>query len=378
MRAPNTVDFWRGFALLEIVVNHIPDDGQTRLTHSQYSWSDAAELFVFLAGWAFARRLHRRGAGGMADVFAFTGQRFAKIWLGQVVTALLVTCLYLHAARYAGDAAILADNRAGLAATDPLSWLAGVLVLGQQPRFVDILPLYAVLTIATPLIFIVNRRSTALLVALSGALFMISLIWRPRLPTWPEAGHWFFEPLSWQAMFVAGFVIGQRRDFVDRLVARAPAVIPVACFLVAFSVLATVAGWTPPAEPPPDSLASHVFGKSALGLLPLPQFLALALVVSRVTRVIPRFLPPLWKLLSLLGRNSLSVFCAGTFISAIGQVCHRAGLRGAIFDVLFAAAAALVLCAVAKLREAARESARKPPAEAAVAGFSAPADQARA
>src|SRR5689334_9549125 len=54
LRAPNAVDFWRGFALLTIFVNHVPGNVFQRFTYSHISISDAAELFVFLAGWALA------------------------------------------------------------------------------------------------------------------------------------------------------------------------------------------------------------------------------------------------------------------------------------------------------------------------------------
>ena len=50
MRDPNAIDFWRGFALVTIFINHIPGNTFERYTFSQYGISDAAELFVFLAG----------------------------------------------------------------------------------------------------------------------------------------------------------------------------------------------------------------------------------------------------------------------------------------------------------------------------------------
>ena len=51
-RQANAVDFWRGFALISIFINHIPGIYYTRFTHANYSMSDSADLFVFLAGWA--------------------------------------------------------------------------------------------------------------------------------------------------------------------------------------------------------------------------------------------------------------------------------------------------------------------------------------
>src|SRR4029077_7840124 len=51
-RPPNPVDFWRGLALVFIFINHIPGTYYTRFTHADYSISDSADLFVFMAGWA--------------------------------------------------------------------------------------------------------------------------------------------------------------------------------------------------------------------------------------------------------------------------------------------------------------------------------------
>ncbi|MGU3594120.1 OpgC domain-containing protein, partial [Methylobacterium brachiatum] len=60
MRDPNAIDFWRGFALVTIFVNHIPGNTFVRYTFSQYGISDAAELFVFLAGWSIGIATRRR------------------------------------------------------------------------------------------------------------------------------------------------------------------------------------------------------------------------------------------------------------------------------------------------------------------------------
>ena len=51
-RQSNAVDFWRGIALITIFINHIPGIYYSRFTHANYSLSDSADLFVFLAGWS--------------------------------------------------------------------------------------------------------------------------------------------------------------------------------------------------------------------------------------------------------------------------------------------------------------------------------------
>ena len=62
MREPNAVDFWRGIALITIFINHIPGNVFQNYTYSQYGISDAAELFVFLAGWSIG--IATRGRDG--------------------------------------------------------------------------------------------------------------------------------------------------------------------------------------------------------------------------------------------------------------------------------------------------------------------------
>ena len=60
-----SVDFWRGFALVTIFVNHIPGNILEPFTHKNFGFSDAAEVFVFLAGvgvaFAYAGRVSETG-----------------------------------------------------------------------------------------------------------------------------------------------------------------------------------------------------------------------------------------------------------------------------------------------------------------------------
>jgi hypothetical protein len=51
-RALNEVDFWRGYALIAIFINHIPGIYFEQFTHRAFGLSDSAELFVFLAGFS--------------------------------------------------------------------------------------------------------------------------------------------------------------------------------------------------------------------------------------------------------------------------------------------------------------------------------------
>ena len=70
MREPNEIDFWRGFALATIFINHIPGIYFERFTFRNVSISDSAELFVFLAGWSL--RLQVEGAAASLHLAGFS------------------------------------------------------------------------------------------------------------------------------------------------------------------------------------------------------------------------------------------------------------------------------------------------------------------
>ena len=49
------VDFLRGLALVVIFINHVPGNVLSNFTHTNFGFSDAAEVFVTLAGFAAAQ-----------------------------------------------------------------------------------------------------------------------------------------------------------------------------------------------------------------------------------------------------------------------------------------------------------------------------------
>src|SRR5579885_2708319 len=95
MRAPNEIDFWRGFALATIFVNHIPGLYFERFTFRNVSLSDSAELFVFLAGWAMRKLTSGKAAMLPAKwLIIRLGARAFQVYFAQlVVTALAVAML---------------------------------------------------------------------------------------------------------------------------------------------------------------------------------------------------------------------------------------------------------------------------------------------
>src|SRR5260370_5670564 len=93
------IDFWRGFALLTIFIDHVPENVFQHVTQQNFGFSDAAELFVFLSGVSVALAYCTRffdgetvGAGRALLRRAFT------MWSVQILISLLILAIFVRAA----------------------------------------------------------------------------------------------------------------------------------------------------------------------------------------------------------------------------------------------------------------------------------------
>jgi hypothetical protein len=320
-REPNAVDFWRGFALVSIFINHIPGIYYERVTHRNLSISDSAELFVFLAGWSLGLLMKRRDAQKDLSGLAFRlGGRAVQIYAAHILISSLALALLAVTAFLLENLLILEWHNASAFFQDPQHVQMGIVLLTHQLGYFDILPLYVVLMLAAPAFAVIDRLAKPLLVPLSLALYFASLIVPFTAPTWPVEGQWFFNPFTWQALFVLGFALSRdeglggllRRNIAVVRYVSAPIVL-VAAVLVWFN-------WFPDPTTLPEPRLLFLNGKSFLTPMRLIQFLALAAVFSAAYPLIPRYLPWVAEPLSILGRNSLNVFCVGSLLSLSGQI----------------------------------------------------------
>jgi hypothetical protein len=197
------VDFARGLALWMIFVNHAPDNALRSFTLQRFTMCDAADVFVFLAGYTaglvYGRAMDREGWGRAA------GAALRRAWV--VYAAHLMTLLLLAAlvGRFGTAVHVEAMRLAPLVA-QPLEALWQALLLRFQPVTVDILPIYvallALVAAALPLL-----RRPALLLLLALACWAAALLAGYNPPTWPTGG-WFLNPLAWQLLFVTGAALG--------------------------------------------------------------------------------------------------------------------------------------------------------------------------
>jgi hypothetical protein len=324
MRAPNSIDFWRGYALLTIFITHVPGIVFERYTLREYSLSDSAELFVFLAGVSLrfvAESLAKQPLS--AAVYRLAG-RALTIYYAQLIITVLAIAILAGAATVLEQPYILQWHNAAAVFENPIEAHIGLVTLRYQLGYFNILPLYVVLMACGPTIAVIHRLAPWLLFPLSLALYLYTVATGFNLPTWPVEGNWFFSPSAWQFIFILGFLLAGPNGYA-RLSPRAKTVLFVLSGVQTFVGAAIAIGdITPDPALAPGPKLFFVFDKTYLSPARVVHCLALACFFGGAFAHIDRYARPLAYFLSMLGRNSLNVFCVGSLLSLCGQVARYA------------------------------------------------------
>jgi len=167
-REANAVDFWRGFALVTIFINHVPGLWYERLTHRNFSISDSAELFVFLAGWSLGLLVVRGNKPfDTARLVARLGGRAVTIYAAQILISSLAIAMLAGTAYVTGNLLVLEWHNAASVFQEPELTHVGLVLLTHQLGYFDILPLYVVLMVLAPVFALVDRFARPLLLPIS-------------------------------------------------------------------------------------------------------------------------------------------------------------------------------------------------------------------
>jgi hypothetical protein len=313
------IDVLRGLALLMIYVDHIPGDAPSLVTLRNFGFSDAAEVFVLLAGFsammAYGRIFEREGTrSGLRRIVL----RCARLYLFQI--GLLLTTLgvvLLWTTHYNLQPTIVAPIL-----NAPISGLAHGLALHAVPAYLDILPLYVVLLAAFPIIYAGLRQSPWLALGASAAVWLaVNLNHDLNLPNW-MGGQWFFNPFGWQLLFTIGAALAMLTAIHDGMLSRVRwgAWLCGAYLMFAFLESAPWAEWHLPsrqlfAMSPPD--------KTHLSVFRVLDILALTYLLLSSARLRAFASHPLLRPLEACGRHSLEVFAIGCVLALFGRLLFR-------------------------------------------------------
>lgn len=352
VRNPNAVDFWRGFALLTIFINHIPGIYFERLTYRNLTMSDSADLFVFLAGWGL--RLMLNGAGTKmpeSHLLYRLGARAVTLYAAQMLMMTIALAMLAVGANLLENSFILEWNNAAEVFSNPVNAHIGLALLTHQLGYFDILPLYVTLMLLAPLIGLIHIRAPQWLLSLSAAIYLLALVFEINFRTWPANGEWFFNPLCWQFLFILGFVLAVDEGpgrFVRRYIAGLR-VLAVPVLVIGTWIVWT--GWWPDLSDVPNPKLLFLISKTYITPVRLIQFLALAAIFSVLFPYVLRWLPRMAKVFSMLGRNSLNVFCVGSLLSLAAQIVRYALQGGIVLDAAIIIVGFLLLGLTAWLSE---------------------------
>ena len=205
------LDFFRGLALLIIFVSHMPDNWLARYKPGAFGFSDSADIFVFVSGYAAAiafSRIFRRA--GFFIGTARIVKRVAELYACNLGLFFIVGALCVAGNRILDSGVDYIDllnlsfffqrTQDALLALYALRWV---------PNYFDILTMYMVVLAMLPLVMLLARWHTAAAALGSMALYLAVPLFRLELPAEVVFDRpWFFNPFAWQFLFYTGFFLG--------------------------------------------------------------------------------------------------------------------------------------------------------------------------
>ncbi|AZN99309.1 hypothetical protein EJ066_20485 [Mesorhizobium sp. M9A.F.Ca.ET.002.03.1.2] len=332
------IDVFRALALLIIFVDHVPGTVFETLTYKNFGFSDAAEAFVLISGMSVALAYGSKFQPGNRLLAALKlWRRTGVLYIAHIVTTMVVVAIFCAAAVFAKRPEILTMINIGPLISNAPQALIGIVTLGHQLGYNNILPVYSVLLLMAPaFLLLVSYRPLAAL-ALSGVLWLVAGIYQIAPPNYPESGFWFLNPLSWQFLFTIGMA--------GMLHVRRGGTIPVNRWLVGAAAI-YVAGALVWVHSPLWGRVSWLdlpvvltgFDKTFLSLPRLLHILAVSYLVVAIPSVSNLFRTSRDHPLAILGKRSLPVFIAGTLIAMAAQVMKLINPGGFAYDSLLISA----------------------------------------
>jgi len=332
------IDFFRGFALFMILVDHIPGSPLSNLTLRNFALCDATEIFVFLSGLSCGLAyLKIESKNGTRSAALRMARRSFTLYLAHIAIALSVLVSGVVLLCFALDKESQLIDISDEFLSEPLRCIARIAKLTAQPPLTDVLPLYVFFIFVSPLYIETIKRWPQL------ALGASALVWSFAVPLRLAVSGLLFNPFAWQLVFALGIAVAIHRDLLlARLDARSTLLCGSAKLIVLLSVL-LVTSWRYPEVH--DNLLPlwlretiYPISKPDLDLLRLLNFLALAWLTRFVLNAVDihwQKAPFTW--VTVVGRHGLPCFAMGILLSLwAGALAHNARIIAAnwIADLL--------------------------------------------
>jgi hypothetical protein len=340
-----------GLANWFIFLDHVPNNLVSWITLRNFGFSGAADVFVFITGYAvalaYAPIMRERGTiVGATRVLRRAWHLYAAFI---VLFAVYAVSIGDVATRYAAPEIIYEFNVAGLL-EEPVRTVAHGLLLQSRAANLDLLQLSVVLMAFFPAVLWLMLRAPTFVLAASFALYAAARQFEWTLQTFPD-GNWFFNPFCWQLLFVLGAwcALGGASRLRARF--RAPVWGYLGLAYLIFALAITMAGRFPALGAIlPPWLHDAFIPNDRVNLAPyrLLHFIVLALFA---TRLIPKRWDalnwPIFKPLIVCGEQALPVFCAGVLLSFAGHFVLVTGSGSLAEQILVSLSGIVIMTLVA-------------------------------
>jgi hypothetical protein len=313
------IDFVLGLANWFIFLDHVPHNVVSWITLRNYGFSGAADLFVFVSGYAvsivYAKMILERGfIVGATRIF----RRVWQLYAAYVVLFVIYIVVIGHVAASYAAPDILDEFNVTSLVDHPIRTLANGLILRSRVLNLDMLQLYIVLMAFLPPVLWILLRWPALAMLGSIALYGAARQFDWNLPSFPD-GSWYFNPFCWQLIFVsaAWLALGGARRI--RPAFNFPVLHYFGIAYLCFALAMTMAGRFPQlGELFPGWLVDAFNPDDRVNLAPyrVLHFILLAFLVTSAVSKHWRGLDwQIFKPVIKCGQHSLAVFCVGVFLS---------------------------------------------------------------
>ena len=207
------LDMLRGYALVSIMVNHMPISVMRGWTLPNFSIFDASEMFVLLSGFLVGivwRSIEaREGRPAARRRFA---RRAFEVWRAMIIGAVLMALL--SAALWALDRPHTAiwNQYAIWVLENPLGFIGTVATFWVQPNIIDVLAVYVILITLAIVVVPLMLRWPLLVAAGSVALWWHAPQLNALIPNHRTENGFLFNPFGWQMLFYTGTAMGLYRE----------------------------------------------------------------------------------------------------------------------------------------------------------------------
>ncbi|SDE87736.1 hypothetical protein SAMN05421538_11357 [Paracoccus isoporae] len=329
MNAKNRIialDMLRGYALVVIMVDHMPIGVLRGYTLGRFAVFDAAELFVLLSGflvglvWLNVERSQGRRAAQIRFL-----RRAVQVWLALVVGSVLMALLSRGLFEAGMNHTAIWSQYARWVVEYPIGYLVTIGTLWMQPNLIDVLALYVVMLVLTPLSVPLMLRNPWIFAAGSVALWAVSVPLNEMIPNHRSEGGMLFNPFAWQMLFHSGVAMGLFRTRFMPVLRRHATPITVVMLAIGLSMAVLSQLW----RFGPDGQVLMEQIKEAIGPVDkwsLDSIRYISIIAAAWLVAVPFARPMEWlagtwlgRSLAVIGRGGLISFVACVMLSVLGD-----------------------------------------------------------